>query len=1120
MQGEFELYSSAGEMIAGRRLVASRRDALELARVLAWLEESGVDPVEPERIMDGLDSRPRLMDLVEGWQLPTGSAGFLPSVQRKCTVAACSLERLHACLQSERINGQVLEQSSWLGMLRDTFVGAKTTVEGSWDMGGAHWLQHARGACIAYCGKAGVPLLVGGMGRWRARDGVGKDGFLLGWRMHASKLLKQIRADSAGYWRGSADGVLLDEFDAAELLPAMRMLVRARLALGDVTVIDEPVCKREELGTFVNLRAQACMATQLIVWQARIGATHVFTVDASFTAQKRKQEQGGDSEPKLCVGARAAVSCDGCVSGGIIDEPEGKDNYLGEIAAQLDALDRLDEHARVILVFDALSVMEALQRFRRLGARDRQNGHVPRWIETLSALCDRLEVVVMIWQSSHCGEPVNEWADIAADAVREAIEVPPAPVVRAPCGFASLTFETYRVATEEGADERFVDGSSRRWMLGCSSKWVVEQLSKCSEHTISFDPSVHLRVCKMGDTLELCRRAVLAERYQMGDTVARGGRWWLQASAGAACPFGCVDDRGERLTYTWQHVQFNCLHRPLVTSRMHWSAALDRVCTYVKDYKPTGKVRKGGEDTSGVHQRLYTQASSCCMRAKASFDTALLSRGQQVLMERTVPSAADKQLVGGLAFQINADGSKRSSDPHLLKRVDAAVLAGLRLQEEGRTLVRQHERHARDDALARRTCHNILAQWARILLHSSPSRRASLADVRMGRRNALLELQLARRSGGIQERHMVPRLRKVLQHAGFCIGMLKDSTSLGGGKGQHLRSRLFVQWICKRVLLAWLLWKRGERGRRYRASPLHWLVHAGVWSSEAPLTHPRPASEGFQMMEEAATQQRSVGMAAVPTNGELARGARHCLRQWWRAGGWFGLHEARTHEAWLVSLRAWQRQRAALRTFLASGSCSGRPPPNVGDKRILDLMPDVAGRHQTRLSKHRRLRQRKREREAVQRRDEQSNQVWDEDSTDRWPVQACLGVRVRGPHRCVEVLVRWEGDWSDSWERAANLSRDLEAAARAEAAWRFPALQRKLEARMDQSVGIRKRRVRALEAAREVRATGRTWRLRREGGLLSWSISAAHTAFAREWVDEPKRRCRVMVDSETESEEE
>ena len=57
-------------------------------------------------------------------------------------------------------------------MLRDTFVGAKTTVEGSWDMGGAHWLQHARGACIAYCGKAGVPLLAGDvLIRWCASRG-------------------------------------------------------------------------------------------------------------------------------------------------------------------------------------------------------------------------------------------------------------------------------------------------------------------------------------------------------------------------------------------------------------------------------------------------------------------------------------------------------------------------------------------------------------------------------------------------------------------------------------------------------------------------------------------------------------------------------------------------------------------------------------------------------------------------------------------------------------------------------------------------------------------------------------------------------------------------------------
>ena len=125
---------------------------------------------------------------------------------------------------------------------------------------------------------------------------------------------------------------------------------------------------------------------------------------------------------------------------------------------------------------------------------------------------------------------------------------------------------------------------------------------------------------------------------------------------------------------------------------------------------------------------------------------------------------------------------------------------------------------------------------------------------------------------------------------------------------------------------------------------------------------------------------------------------------------------------------------------------------------------------------------------------------------------------MRGPHRCVEVLVRWEGDWKDSWERASNLSKDLENAARAEAAWRFPALQRKLEARADQSLGVRKRRLRALEAARAVQATGRVWRLRREGGLLSWNSAAAQSSMSEEWHSDSKRRRRVLLDPDEDQE--
>ena len=60
--------------------------------------------------------------------------------------------------------------------------------------------------------------------------------------------------------------------------------------------------------------------------------------------------------------------------------------------------------------------------------------------------------------------------------------------------------------------------------------------------------------------------------------------------------------------------------------------------------------------------------------------------------------------------------------------------------------------------------------------------------------------------------------------------------------------------------------------------------------------------------------------------------------------------------------------------------------------------------------------------------------------------------------------------------------------------------------------------MRALESARAVQATGRVWRLRREGGLLSWNTAALQSANLDGWHDEPKRRRRVLLDSDEDSE--
>ena len=55
----------------------------------------------------------------------------------------------------------------------------------------------------------------------------------------------------------------------------------------------------------------------------------------------------------LRVLTRAVVLSDGRWIGGRIEEATGEDNYLGEMAAHLDALEHLPPGGRVIVMFDA-----------------------------------------------------------------------------------------------------------------------------------------------------------------------------------------------------------------------------------------------------------------------------------------------------------------------------------------------------------------------------------------------------------------------------------------------------------------------------------------------------------------------------------------------------------------------------------------------------------------------------------------------------------------------------------------------------------------------------------------------------------------------------------------------
>jgi len=56
-------------------------------------------------------------------------------------------------------------------------------------------------------------------------------------------------------------------------------------------------------------------------------------------------------------------------------------------------------------------------RFGRLSARARGDRLAAELLEHFERLRRRVAVLVLLWQTSHVGEPLNEWADVACDTL-------------------------------------------------------------------------------------------------------------------------------------------------------------------------------------------------------------------------------------------------------------------------------------------------------------------------------------------------------------------------------------------------------------------------------------------------------------------------------------------------------------------------------------------------------------------------------------------------------------------------------------------------------------------------------------------------------------------------------
>ena len=186
------------------------------------------------------------------------------------------------------------------------------------------------------------------------------------------------------------------------------------------------------------------------------------------------------------------------------------------------------------MVFDATSPVRAMLRFGRLSARARGDRLAAELLEHFERLRRRVAALVLIWQTSHVGEPVNEWVDVICDKFGVDDDY---PIPRGKVAFASLTFPDHKGPAQAYA----MDGMSRVAMDGMS-RVVAQRLRNRVQDTILRDPDEHVQLLGMTPEAQQVCDEIASRRCQYVDQPyadLRGRRVLAEW-----CPLGCIDQDG------------------------------------------------------------------------------------------------------------------------------------------------------------------------------------------------------------------------------------------------------------------------------------------------------------------------------------------------------------------------------------------------------------------------------------------------------------------------------------------------------------------------------------------------------------------------------------------------
>ena len=234
----------------------------EWDRTAASIEERFDGAVVPER------ESQRAWDQ-RGLRVGDGGVGLNSGGGRATRTDPTHERTLHGAIRQalgELQRGEEPTSVDWESLLRNTFQGIKRPVAEEWCVGGGDVQADARGGRV-FCDIDCVEEPRGGEASWLCRSDVDDQGFLAGWAERAGDMRAQFKFDGEGYlcFRG---GLRLEPRHLAQLNPAVQLVARARLALGDVEVIPGDGIKRHV--THVQLSTQRCLWEKLTTWSARL----------------------------------------------------------------------------------------------------------------------------------------------------------------------------------------------------------------------------------------------------------------------------------------------------------------------------------------------------------------------------------------------------------------------------------------------------------------------------------------------------------------------------------------------------------------------------------------------------------------------------------------------------------------------------------------------------------------------------------------------------------------------------------------------------------------------------------------------------------------------------------